>query len=347
METYNNIKKILLDFEKKIIEIEFDKLPISDYNKKYISDLKSAISYYIYIYSLVRTVTKTVSSSRKEEELIMVDYGGGCGFFSILMKMFGIHKVIYIDRNPNSAKTVEEVSKAFGIGPDVIICGDSPELVAWCRDNHVKPHLVVGLDVIEHIYNLRHFFADISSLNQNLGLVFTTGSNPLNFWKCRKLRKEMDAYEKGNAATPNYYTKRLEFIKQSHPDMEESKAHEYAAQTRGMNYEDIRYFIQSDNYSGTGAATLTGYKDEHNTCDPETGNYMERILPLSEYCHHMSDRKDGLLLLHPGFYNPFGKNKLKNRCARIANKLISHTSTWGMRIAPFIVMASVLNRTEK
>ncbi|MBD9166382.1 MAG: hypothetical protein EGQ00_04940 [Parabacteroides johnsonii] len=342
----DNIMKILTDFEQKIIKIDFDKLPISDYNKKYIADLKSANNYYINIYALVRIVVNSISPL-KEEELVMVDYGGGCGFFSILMKMFGVHKVIYIDRNPNSVKTVEEVSKAFGTGPDVIICGDSPELVAWCRDNHVKPHLVVGLDVIEHIYNLRHFFADISSLGQNLGLVFMTGSNPMNFWKCRKLKKEMDAYEKGKAVTPNYYTKRLEFIKQNHPDMEESKAHEYAAITRGMNYEDIRYFIKSNNYSGTGAATLTGYQDEHNTCDPETGNYMERILPLEEYCLYLSDKKDGLFLIQVGFYNPFGKNKLKNRCARIANKLIMSTGTWGIRIAPFIIMASIRNRTEE
>ena len=29
----NNLIKILTDFEQKIIEIDFDKLPISDYNK--------------------------------------------------------------------------------------------------------------------------------------------------------------------------------------------------------------------------------------------------------------------------------------------------------------------------
>ena len=144
----------------------------------------------------------------------------------------------------------------------------------------------------------------------------------------------MDAYEKGNAATPNYYTKRLEFIKRTYPDMEKSKAHEYAAITRGMNYEDIQYFIQSNNYDGTGAATLTGYQDKHNTCDPETGNYMERILPLKEYRYLLSGEEDGLCFIQVGFYNLFGKNKLKNLCARIANKLIRSIGTWGIRF-PF------------
>lgn len=341
----NNLIKILTDFEQKIIEIDFDKLPISDYNKKYIANIKSAHCYYINIYAYVQSVMRSITLLNKD--IIMVDYGGGCGFFSILAKMLGVHKVIYIDRNPDSVKTVKEVSKVFGIGPDVIICGDSPDLVAWCQENQVKPHAVVGLDVIEHIYNLRHFFADISSLNQNLSLVFMTGSNPKNFWKCRKLRKEMDAYEKGNAATPNYYTKRLEFIKRTYSDMEKSKAHEYAAITRGMNYEDIQYFIQSNNYDGTGAATLTGYQDKHNTCDPETGNYMERILPLKEYRYLLSGEEDGLCFIQVGFYNLFGKNKLKNLCAMIANKLIRSIGAWGIRISPFIIITSIRYRLEK
>ena len=307
----NNLIKILTDFEQKIIEIDFDKLPISDYNKKYIANIKSAHCYYINIYAYVQSVMRSITLLNKD--IIMVDYGGGCGFFSILAKMLGVHKVIYIDRNPDSVKTVK----------------------------------VVGLDVIEHIYNLRHFFADISSLNQNLSLVFMTGSNPKNFWKCRKLRKEMDAYEKGNAATPNYYTKRLEFIKRTYPDMEKSKAHEYAAITRGMNYEDIQYFIQSNNYDGTGAATLTGYQDKHNTCDPETGNYMERILPLKEYRYLLSGEEDGLCFIQVGFYNLFGKNKLKNLCAMIANKLIRSIGAWGIRISPFIIITSIRYRLEK
>ena len=342
----DKLYEFLTHFEKQLFEYDFDKLPISDYNIQYIAKLKSASSYYIKIYNHARIVGEKIKPLKKEE-LIVVDYGGGCGFFSIFLKMFGIHKVIYIDRNPNSVKTVEELSKTYGIGPDAIICGDSPELVSWCRTNKVKPHLIIGLDVIEHIYNLRHFFADISSLNQNLGLVFTTGSNPMNFWKCRKLRKEMDAYEKGNACTPNYYTKRLEFIKQIHPEMEESEAHKYASLTRGMNYADIRYFIQSHNWEGTGAATLTGYKDKHNTCDPENGNYMERILPLKEYCYHMSDEEDGILRIHCGLYNTSTKNKLKKWLAKIANYIIFNTGTWGVRISPFLIIASVRNRTEK
>ena len=137
----NNLIKILTDFEQKIIEIDFDKLPISDYNKKYIANIKSAHCYYINIYAYVQSVMRSITLLNKD--IIMVDYGGGCGFFSILAKMLGVHKVIYIDRNPDSVKTVKEVSKVFGIGPDVIICGDSPDLVAWCQENQVKPHAVV------------------------------------------------------------------------------------------------------------------------------------------------------------------------------------------------------------
>lgn len=338
---------ILTDFVEKVKETDFNQLPISDYNKKYIASQKSSIYYYTNIYNYVRQFLLKISAPQKEEDLILVDYGGGCGFFSILMKMFGIHKVIYVDRNPLSVQTVEELSKVFGTGPDAIICGDSPELVAWCRENQVKPHAVVGIDVIEHIYNLRHFFADISSLNNDLRLLFTTASNPYNSWKCRKLQKLMDSYEKGDAITPNYYTKRLQFIQRTYPKMPEEKAHEYAAITRGMNYEDIRYFIRSHNYKGTGAATFSGYIDKHNTCDPETGNYVERILPLIEYCEHMLDPQDNHLIFHFGFYNYQSGNILKNICARIANWLIKHNRIFGFKFSPFILIGSIRNRTDQ
>lgn len=342
----NDSAKKILDFIKKVEEFDFDKLPISDYNKQYIANLKPAISYYANIYWHVLLFAQQFPLI-KQAELTVVDYGGGCGFFSIFMKLLGIHKVIYIDKNPASVHTMKELGQAFGILPDAIICGDSPELVAWSRKNNIKPNLVIGLDVIEHIYNLRHFFKDIVSLNKNIGLVFTTGSNPMNAWKCRKLRKEMDAYEKGNAVTPNYYTKRLKYIKQIHPDMEEEKAHEYAAATRGMNYPDIRYFIKSHNWSGTGAATHTKFRDKNNTCDPETGNYMERILPFSEYTYYLSDPEDGMLFINNGFYNPFVENRLKRWCAKLANYLIYHAGTLGIRIAPFVVIAGFRNRTRE
>lgn len=342
----NDSTRIFFDFIKKVNEIDFDKLPISDYNKQYIANLKPAITYYTNIYwqVLIRALELFPT---KQEEAIVVDYGGGCGLFSIFMKLYGINKVIYIDKNPASVHTMKELSKAFGILPDAIISGDSPELVAWSRKNNIKPNLIIGLDVIEHIYNLRHFFKDIVSLNKDLCLVFTTGSNPMNAWKCRKLRREMDAYEKGNAVTPNYYTKRLEFIKQIHPDMEEEKAHKYAAVTRGMNYPDIQYFIKSHNWKGTGAATETNFWDKNNTCDPETGNYMERILPFNEYSRYLSDREDGIIFINTGFYNTFVENRLKRWCANLANFLIYHTGTLGIRIAPFIIIAGIRNRTRK
>ena len=92
---------------------------------------------------------------------------------------------------------------------------------------------------------------------------------------------------------------------------------------------------------------MTGYKDKHNTCDPENGNYMERILPLKEYCYHMSDEEDGILRIHCGLYNTSTKNKLKKWLAKIAHYIIFNTGTWGVRISPFLIIASVRNRTEK
>lgn len=339
---------ILAEFCEIVNRTEFDKLPISDYNKRYIANLKPSMYYYLNIYAYVWWHVISIASVKYEEELILVDYGGGCGFFSILMKKFGISKVIYVDHNPDSVRTVKVLTELFGTGPDDVICGGSEDLVAWCHENKVRPNLIVGLDVIEHIYNLKHFFADLSLLNKKrICLVFTTGSNPFNYWKCRKLRKEMDAYEKGKATTPNYYTKRLEFIRQNYPEMEEKEAKEYATLTRGMNYKDIQYFIRSNNWQGTGAATPTGFRDAHNTCDPETGNYMERILPISEYYGFMPALENCHIGLQYGFYNNRTTRGLKRQCASILNWLIAHTRRFGFRLAPFIVMTVIWEGAKK
>lgn len=343
----NKSTDILEEFQDKIDRTAFGELPISDYNKRYIANLKSSMGYYLTIYTYVWRHARSIAPV-KYEDIVLVDYGGGCGFFSILMKKFGIGKVVYVDHNPDSVQTVKVLGEVFGTGPDAVISGGSEDLVAWCHKNEVRPNLIVGLDVIEHIYDLKRFFADLFMLNKNgLSLIFTTGSNPSNYWKCRKLRKEMDAYEKGKAATPNYYTKRLEFIRQNYPEMEEKEAREYATQTRGMNYKDIQYFIHSNDWQGTGATTPTGFRDAHNTCDPETGNYMERILPIQEYYGCMPDRENCRIALKCGFYNNCTNRWLKRQCASILNWLIARTGNFGFRLAPFIFITAVWKGVEK
>lgn len=339
-------KNIMEQFIEKVLNCDFNKLPISDYNKQYLAHITPVISYYKDIY--IRTLFISVLALKKDhKDLTIVDYGGGCGFLSLLLKAIKVKKVIYIDRNPQSVIAVREISRALDLaGPDMIICGDSPDLVKWCKENQVKPELLIAIDVIEHIYNLRRFFADLTSINEELGMVFTTGSNPMNIRKKRQLYKEMDMYEKGNIITPNYYTKRLEFITRTYPDIPAEKAREYAALTRGMIYDDIKYFIQSNNMEGTGSYTIPSLQDKHNTCDPETGNYMERILPFEEYAQYLRPHGHTLAVC-TGHYYTSRKNPLTRMLARMANFLLDHIDFFRYRLSPYIILAGFKSRRHE
>lgn len=141
-------KNIIEQFIEKVLNYDFNKLPISDYNKQYLAHITPVISYYKDIY--IRTLFISVLALKKDhKDLTIVDYGGGCGFLSLLLKAINVKQVIYIDRNPQSVIAVREISRALDLaGPDVIICGDSPDLVKWCKENQVKPELLIAIDVI-------------------------------------------------------------------------------------------------------------------------------------------------------------------------------------------------------
>ena len=76
--------------------IDYERLPISKYNKRYIARLKPVLSYYMKIYAncLLKGLESIGSSP---EGITLIDYGGGSGFLSMLAKQAGIGRVIYID----------------------------------------------------------------------------------------------------------------------------------------------------------------------------------------------------------------------------------------------------------
>ena len=63
--------------------IDYERLPISKYNKRYIARLKPVLSYYMKIYAdcLLKGLESIGSSP---EEITLIDYGGGSGFLSML-----------------------------------------------------------------------------------------------------------------------------------------------------------------------------------------------------------------------------------------------------------------------
>ena len=191
------------------------------------------------------------------EEITLIDYGGGSGFLSILAKQAGIGRVIYIDLNPDSVDTIRILKEQVNTGPDIILHGDSDTLADWCSANKVKPQLLIATDLIEHVYDLSAFFANLVAIDNKMQMLFTTASTPFNPYVKRRLHRLMTIWEKGILC----FTSALYPTALSGPFPAEAK--EAARKTRGLTFPHIHKAVK------TGSYPLL--KDAFNTCDPRNG----------------------------------------------------------------------------
>ncbi|MDR0430925.1 MAG: SAM-dependent methyltransferase [Tannerellaceae bacterium] len=312
----------------KLRAIDYENLPISDYNKQYIRKIYPALRYYLDIF--VDCLYKGIQSTGLAASgITLIDYGGGSGFLSILAKEAGIGQVIYIDLNPLSVDTIRVLKETLGIGPDIILSGNSDVLAGWCKIQQLKPQLLIATDLIEHVYDLKRFFADLCTINDGMQLFFTTASTPYNPLVKRKLRRFMKKCETGIAVSPNYYEKRREFIKGQYPTLSEEQINVWGSCTRGLIYEDIRKAIDTNH--------LPFPEDKYNTCDPETGNWAERILPM-KYYKELLDLYGYQLYIRKGFYNIHRSNLSASFLFRFLNGCIRHLGKAGLFISPFIIL---------
>lgn len=307
---------------------------INDYHLRYIQRMLPVLDYYVAIYA--RSLSWMLEQTNREiEQLTLVDYGGGEGFCSLLMKYLGVGQVIYVDMNSEAADTVDRLSDMLGWGPDVVLTGDARTLRKWCEHEGEVPNGVMGMDVIEHIYSLDEFFCDIISITHTIPMLFTTASTPYNHRKVRQLHKAMQLDEQGDNQREGFWNLRRSFIAKHYPLMEVEKLDYWATHTRGLNYDDILRAVDRN--------SPNLLRDRYNTCDPTTGSWTERILPVEDYRQ--------LLLpyhytLHEalGFYNTYRKG-IKGGLSKIGNRMIS--TRGGKRWAPFLyLLAKPFNKDE-
>lgn len=310
----------------RLKDIDYHNLPISDYSRQYILRMLPDMDYYLDIYrrsleQMVRTVGKPPSA------ITMVDYGGGHGFLSFTAKQMGIGRVIYIDINPQAVETVKALSKELGNGPDDVLVGDAKILRQWCADNGVRPDALLGMDVIEHIYRLEDFFVDVYATRPDIFMLFTTGSTPYNPRVVKRLRRIMQADELGHGGQPGFFQLRKKYILQHYPEMKDFEADIWAADTRGLTYPDILSAVD----------THTPFRniDAYNTCDPATGSWTERILPISAY-RSLVQPYGATVDIALGYYNSYRRG-LKGIASRLLNLLL-HCPLFRF-LAPFIILS--------
>jgi hypothetical protein len=311
----------------------------NDYCGRYLQHLIHHCDYYLEIYAHVfeKVLTNTDLS---KENITIIDYGAGNGLMGMFAKYCGFGKVVINEIDKDFLISAQSLAEKLKINIFKFIQGDVSALTKELSD--IKPDAIIATDVIEHIYNLNDFFAALKYINPQIISVFTTGSNPENYFKVKKLRQLQlkDEFEGGSpddfmlfGSEPHkaYFEIRKEIIKAHLKIGLDNEINHFASKTRGMQKKDILSAIET--YQKTGMLPNEPL-DKFNTCHPETGSWTERVLSLKEY-KTIYQSNGFVLTVNAGFYNEHKKG-LKKIMFQAINLMVS---IFGMRFAPFIILS--------
>ena len=311
----------------------------NDYCGRYLQHLIHNRNYYLDIYAHVFEKILAKSNLNKEN-MTIIDYGAGNGLMGIFAKYCGFGKVVINEIDKDFLLAAQSLAEKLNINIHKFIQGDIAALAIELSD--IKPDAIIATDVIEHIYNLNDFFATLKSINPQIISVFTTGSNPENYFKVKKLRQLQfkDEFEGGSpddftlfGHEPHkpYLEIRKVIISEVLRNEDDNLLNQLASITRGMQKKDILSAIEE--YQKTGILPKEPL-DKFNTCNPETGSWTERTLSLKEY--RTTYKSNGFVLtVNSGFYNEHKKG-LKKIMFQGINLMVT---IFGMSFAPFIILS--------
>lgn len=171
--------------------------------------------------------------------------------------------------------------------------------------------------------------------------VFTTGSNPANYFKVRELKKiqlkdelkggsPADHFLFGEAPLKPFLKIREQMITQLQPQLQKTEILQLAKATRGLNAGDIQKAVEQYQDSQKMPVAPTGF----NTCNPENGSWTERLLSFKTYIS-LYEAADFTCEFYTGFYNDQGAG-IKNSVKKLLNAGIT---IFGKKISPYIVIA--------
>lgn len=284
----NTLIKAAEKLKSDISVLNRDNIHISDYSRGSFNHFADNSGYYLSLYN--RLLNKAVRKLKKSvSDSTFIDYGGGCGFLSILAKTAGFGTVIYIDINPQSVHDSEQIARALDVRIDFRLLGDIEELLAEIRKTDLSPDLICSFDVIEHIYNLEAWISTAATIDGNFSLFFMTSANPENPLIARRLKKlhfrsENTGYEK-NVRSPegflntSFLQERKNILITKYPGLNDADLSLIAANTRGLIKERIEQIAEI--YLKSGKLEYIAGRST-NTCDPYTGSWTERLLDLNE-----------------------------------------------------------------
>jgi hypothetical protein len=275
----------------------------------------------------------------------LVDFGGGHGVMSLLARQVGVANVVYVDVNAIAVEDARRLGNHLDLEADAYLAGDTDVLLAHLREQGIVPTAFCSNDVIEHVYDLDKHLRDVASLaERGLRVVMASEANGANpRIRRRTIRHQLDVELHGRPSTGverpldslrAYRVIRAEIVRDADPDLSDDKVQQLAERTRGQNRVDIRSAV--DHYRHT-RALPDAIPHRTNTCDPETGNWAERLISPRSLVTVLN----GLGLtaqVEAGRYSAFPG--AKGVVARAFNVAIRAAGPVGLVLAPYYVVVA-------
>ncbi len=308
----------------------------SSYTYSYLQELLQHKNHYLHLYAAA--LDKAFATSNKtKEETILLDFGCGNGLLGLFAKYCGVKEVHAADVNPEFVLAAQQLSKQLNIALDGWLIGSENMLPQHFAAK--KLDVVIGTDVIEHVYSLDNLFGTLKQLNPSMVTVFTTASvveNPMQNKKLQKLQWQ-DEHKSSNALHSNspyaglpFREIRAKLIATKFPELEDDIVKQLATATRALNEQDIYKVVEQFKVNNTLPQTIM---HPTNTCDPTSGSFTERLLTIEEY-QTLYAKYGFAVAVHNGFYNQYDGN-IKSHFSKMVNKLVGIV---GIRAAPFIFL---------
>jgi 2-polyprenyl-3-methyl-5-hydroxy-6-metoxy-1,4-benzoquinol methylase len=315
----------IISFKSILNAVDIDAISKDLLVKNYLQKVIEQQDYYLKIYSWVLE-NALRQTDKPIHQISLLDFGCGNGLFAIYAKHCGFKKVYGCDFNNNFVEASRALANVMSIAVDDWFECSEETLFAKCSSLNLD--MIAGTDVIEHIYNLNTFFLNIRSLNPQMITAFTTASVFENYLKRRSLYKLMyqdehigsnalEATSKDEFAGMPYLEIRKRMISTAFPKLEEKAVLSLATATRGLRKDDIIAYLNKYLLDGIIKPVLS---NRHNTCDPVTGNFTERMMSLKEY-KKLYCQFNFELTVVSGFYAAEGRG-MKLFLQSILNKLI-------------------------
>jgi len=255
------------------------------YVRHKLQSLESTLSRDKYI---IETAINKVS--KPLQNVVLIEYGGGPGFHSLLARELGIGTVIYNDILHHYCRLAEEIAKKLERQADYYVEGDIDVLIEFCRQRAIKADVITSSDVLEHIYDIDDFLRKLHILSHDSTVIMhASGANM--FWypfekSVSRLHKKVEKESGEEVGIQSAcYDERMKIIREYARNISEDEVNQLTTNTRGLANREIINAV--DRYLKTGEVP-TLIEHATNTCNPQTGYWAERSMNPYYLCETLS-----------------------------------------------------------